>query len=46
LDQQQCAEVNAVLDRLSTVPLEVGELRISRDRSEVDPAFNPSYLAD
>ncbi len=46
LDNLQCAEVNAILERLSAVPLEVGELRFLVDRFEADATFDQSYLTD
>lgn len=46
LDAQQCAQINAALARLDSIPLETGEIRFLRDPFEVDPEFDESYLAD
>ncbi len=46
LDRQQCAQANAVLERLDAAPLEMGEIRFLVSRFDVDPEFDQSYLID
>jgi len=44
LDQDQCDRINAVLDRLDAIPLELCELRYIGPRFSPDPSMNDSYL--
>lgn len=44
LNASQCKEVNAALDRIETLPREVGEIVIITRRFTPDPACNGSYF--
>jgi hypothetical protein len=46
LSQPQCDRINAVLDRIDAIPLELHELRIVGTRFAPDPRMDDSYLAD
>lgn len=46
LDTQQCAQINALLERLDALPLEVGEIRFLVSRFDADPTFDQSYLIE
>ncbi|AMC37072.1 hypothetical protein VN23_12005 [Janthinobacterium sp. B9-8] len=46
LDAQQCAQINAILERIDAIPLEVGEIRFVSGRFDIDPSFDQSYLME
>ncbi|MBA5235470.1 DNA integrity scanning protein DisA nucleotide-binding domain protein [Pectobacterium aroidearum] len=46
INAEQCARINAVLDRLDAVPKEVGLIYSETKRFEADPKMDESYLID
>ncbi|EMP2959999.1 hypothetical protein RFG55_005367, partial [Klebsiella pneumoniae] len=46
INAEQCARINAVLDKLDAVPKEVGLIYFETERFEVDPEMDESYLID
>lgn len=46
LNTQQCTQINATLDRLDSLPMEVGEVRFLINIFKVDPEFDDSYLIE
>ncbi|MDX4551730.1 hypothetical protein SGX74_17345 [Klebsiella pneumoniae] len=46
INAEQCARINAVLDKLDAVPKEVGLIYFETKRFEVDPEMDESYLID
>ncbi|WP_145595102.1 hypothetical protein [Yersinia aleksiciae] len=46
INAEQCARINAVIDRLDAVPKEVGLIYLGTERFEVDPEMDESYLID
>lgn len=46
LNAQQCAQVNAALERLDALPMGVGEIRFLINLFKVDPEFDDSYLIE
>ncbi|CAI0941653.1 hypothetical protein [Serratia fonticola] len=46
INAEQCARINAVIDRLDAVPKEGGLIYLGTERFEVDPEMDESYLID
>lgn len=46
INTEQCARINAVLDRLDAVPKPVGLIYLGTQRFEADPEMDESYLID
>ncbi|MER1208915.1 hypothetical protein AAA587_08230 [Pseudomonas aeruginosa] len=46
INAEQCARINAVIDRLDALPKEVGLIYVGTKRFEVDPEMDDSYLTD
>lgn len=46
INAEQCARINAVIDRLDALPKEVGLIYLGTERFEVDPEMDESYLTD
>jgi DisA bacterial checkpoint controller nucleotide-binding len=44
LNDEQCKRVNAALDRIDSLPMKMGQLRITTVRMTPDPDMNASYL--
>ena len=46
INAEQCARINAVIDRLDALPKEAGLIYLGTERFEVDPEMDESYLTD
>ncbi|WP_047128796.1 hypothetical protein [Xanthomonas arboricola] len=46
INAEQCARINAVIDRLDAIPKEVGLIYLGTERFEIDPEMDESYLTD
>ncbi|MGP2832035.1 hypothetical protein ACTVKO_01820 [Serratia nevei] len=46
INADQCARINTVIDRLDSLPKEVGLIYFETERFQVDPEMDESYLID